>query len=434
MPTAVAFTARAPARGARGRARRAGGGSVRMRARTRAPGRRAARASAAAMPARIRSSAPRTAPVPRSSSRSPTAAQVPLERGTQSSLRGRSATRPGRCTGPGRRPSRAAARYVTASTNVGPSPRARAADTLADGPYTASTSVTVDADGRHPVPDRLVGQASRLPSAPRAVVEIAHWLLLQTRTSGAFDHRRDVRALVERALGRGPVAEEHARQPCPPLEPKPPGEPRRVRHLGGDRHADRRDTISAGFHQPDGWPRHHDSMVAAGSPRSSPIGRLPVAREDPVALLERVHDARLDRLVTPEDRVRADAALAVVDDRPLVVGAQQDERAMEREERRRRDPHTAVGLAVDADDATQPLARRAGLGLRTSEVKQRCSFQSNVCADAERPAYDGVKYRFLSSRRVDHVACKTVARTNPRLEHVGSPCGRVGAKLVQLCP
>ena len=28
---------------------------------------------------------------------------------------------------------------------------------------------------------------------------------------------------------------------------------------------------SAGFHQPDGWPRHHERIVAGGMPRSSPI-------------------------------------------------------------------------------------------------------------------------------------------------------------------
>ena len=28
---------------------------------------------------------------------------------------------------------------------------------------------------------------------------------------------------------------------------------------------------SAGFHQPDGWPRHHCRIVSAGMPRTSPI-------------------------------------------------------------------------------------------------------------------------------------------------------------------
>jgi len=45
--------------------------------------------------------------------------------------------------------------------------------------------------------------------------------------------------------------------------------------------------------------------------------RLTVGREDPVVVLEREGRARLDRLVVPEDRVRADPALPVVDHRPL---------------------------------------------------------------------------------------------------------------------
>ena len=91
-------------------------------------------------------------------------------------------------------------------------------------------------------------------------------------------------------------------------------------------------------------------------PAQEPDRRLAVAREDPVAPLERVDRAGLDRLVAPEDRVRPDPALAVVDDRPLVVRPQQDERAMEREQRVVVEPgEPPVGLAVDPDHARQPL-------------------------------------------------------------------------------
>src|SRR5204863_8947577 len=57
--------------------------------------------------------------------------------------------------------------------------------------------------------------------------------------------------------------------------------------------------------------------------------RVPVAREDPVLALERVDGAHLHRLVVPEERVRADAALPVVDERALVVRPQQDELPVE---------------------------------------------------------------------------------------------------------
>ena len=67
-------------------------------------------------------------------------------------------------------------------------------------------------------------------------------------------------------------------------------------------------------------------------------------------------EAGVDRLVAAVDRIGADPALAVVDDRPLVVRAQQDERPVDREERlvvEALDP--AVGLAVDPDHAGQTL-------------------------------------------------------------------------------
>ncbi len=99
-------------------------------------------------------------------------------------------------------------------------------------------------------------------------------------------------------------------------------------------------------------------------PAQEPDRRLAVRREDPVALLEREHRARLHRLVVPEDRVRADAALAVVDDRALVVRAQQDEVAIEREQLVRAE---TLDLAVRnrlavADDAAQIPLRRAAPG------------------------------------------------------------------------
>ena len=82
---------------------------------------------------------------------------------------------------------------------------------------------------------------------------------------------------------------------------------------------------------------------------------LAVGREDPVAALESEHGARLHRLVVPEDRVRADAALPVVDDRALVVGAQQDEVAVQLEQLVGAEPvDLTVGNGVTvADDAAQ---------------------------------------------------------------------------------
>src|SRR5262249_7379395 len=86
--------------------------------------------------------------------------------------------------------------------------------------------------------------------------------------------------------------------------------------------------------------------------------RLAVAREDPVLVGERMHRAGLHRLVVPEDRIRPDPALTVVDDRALVVGAEQDERAVDGEELVGTE---AVDLALLVDHAPQLVFIRSYL-------------------------------------------------------------------------
>ena len=114
----------------------------------------------------------------------------------------------------------------------------------------------------------------------------------------------------------------------------------------------------AGLRTGDRLPNETDLAARLGisKPTQQADRRVAVARKDPVALLERVYDARLDRLVPAEDRVRADASLAVVHDRALVVGAEEDERAVDGEQCLVVEPvHAAVGLAVEADHAAQAL-------------------------------------------------------------------------------
>src|SRR4029453_5633724 len=80
--------------------------------------------------------------------------------------------------------------------------------------------------------------------------------------------------------------------------------------------------------------------------------------EDPVGVLERVRSADLHRLVAPEDRVRADPALTVVDDGALVVGPQQDEPAVQLEQVVLREPlDLAVGDALAVADHSPKVAR-----------------------------------------------------------------------------
>jgi hypothetical protein len=69
-----------------------------------------------------------------------------------------------------------------------------------------------------------------------------------------------------------------------------------------------------------------------------------------------VDEPGLDRLVAAVDGVGADAALAVVDDGALVVGAQQDERPVDLEERRVVEPLDApIGLSPVADHPPETL-------------------------------------------------------------------------------
>ena len=81
-----------------------------------------------------------------------------------------------------------------------------------------------------------------------------------------------------------------------------------------------------------------------------------------IAVVERAHGADLHRLVPPEDGVGADASLAVIDERALVVGPQQDQRAVEVEQKSLVD---AVELAIRrvavADDAPQVALGRDDL-------------------------------------------------------------------------
>ena len=86
-----------------------------------------------------------------------------------------------------------------------------------------------------------------------------------------------------------------------------------------------------------------------------PDRRLAVRREDPVAILEREHGSRLQCLVVPEDRVRADPPLAVVHDGTLVVCPQEHEVAVQGEKLVTAEAVdlTVRDLLAVADDATQ---------------------------------------------------------------------------------
>ena len=122
-----------------------------------------------------------------------------------------------------------------------------------------------------------------------------------------------------------------------------------------DRHADRRDVVVGRVPPPRRMAAPPVQDRRGRHAAQEPDRRLAIAREDPVDVVERVHRAGLHRLVIPEDRVRPDAALTVVDERPLVVRPQQHHRAIEVEQLLLAEP---VDLAILVDDAAQVRARR----------------------------------------------------------------------------
>ena len=165
---------------------------------------------------------------------------------------------------------------------------------------------------------------------------------------------------MERALRRRPVAEVRDRDPVLALQRRPPRVADGVRYVRRDRDADRRDAVLLRVPPARRMAAPPGEDGRDGHPAQEPDRRLAVAREDPVALLERERRAGLHRLVVPEDRVRPDAALAVVHDRALVVRPQEHEVAIEREQLVAAESvHLAVrdGRAV-TDHATQAPIRR----------------------------------------------------------------------------
>src|SRR4051795_3267413 len=189
----------------------------------------------------------------------------------------------------------------------------------------------VDAHARHPVADGLVGKSlgARLRLERRRDRPL---VVVAEENQRRLHDRREVGALVEGALARRAVAEVGDRDGRVALQLLAPGDAGGVRDVGRDRHADRGDAVVRRIPPPGGMTPPPVENGARRHPAQQPDRRLAIAGEDPVVTGERVHRADLHGLVIPEDRVRADPALAVVDDRALVVGSEEDERAMDREQ------------------------------------------------------------------------------------------------------
>src|SRR3954453_21210070 len=120
-----------------------------------------------------------------------------------------------------------------------------------------------------PLPTALSASVSAAVWADSGV-EIAHWLLLQKRTSGAritaaklapsWNDPSEVAPSPKYAIAQA----GSSRSFFPHARPAACGT---CIAMGTQIEATFQ---SSGFHQPAGWPRHHESTVEAGIPRSSP--------------------------------------------------------------------------------------------------------------------------------------------------------------------
>src|SRR5207244_11190498 len=93
------------------------------------------------------------------------------------------------------------------------------------------------------------------------------------------------------------------------------GESGGVRDMRPDRHADRGYAELGRVPPASRMAAPPMENGARRDPAQQPYCRLAIARKDPILVGERMYRPRLHRFVVPEDRVRADPALAVVDDR-----------------------------------------------------------------------------------------------------------------------
>src|SRR5262245_46919224 len=102
-------------------------------------------------------------------------------------------------------------------------------------------------------------------------VEIAHWLLLQKRTTGAFMTPAKVNPSWNAPSEVAPSPKSVSATQSSPLSADPHAKPTACGiwvAIGTQMEA----TLnSAGFHQPAGCPLHHERTVETGIPRRSPM-------------------------------------------------------------------------------------------------------------------------------------------------------------------
>src|SRR5437763_14613258 len=102
-------------------------------------------------------------------------------------------------------------------------------------------------------------------------VEIAHWLLLQTKTAGAFITAARLTPSWNEPSLVAPSPKNAIATTSSPFSFFPHASPAACGTCVATGTQIDAMFQSAGFHQPDGWPRHHCSTVSAGIPRTRPI-------------------------------------------------------------------------------------------------------------------------------------------------------------------
>ena len=233
---------------------------------------------------------------------------------------------------------------------------ARALDRLARRLVDGEHVEPVDAHARHPVADRLVGQALGRGSAPPAASRSPTGCCCSSRTSGAPVTAARFAPSWNEPSEVAPSPKYAIAQAFSPRSFLPHASPAACGTCVADRDADRGDVVVGRVPPAGGVAAPPGQHGRGGHPAQEPDRRLAVAGEDPVVVVERVGGAGLDRLVVPEDRVGADPALAVVDDRALVVRPQQHERAVQLDE-------IVVGEALDL-----PVGDRVAVADHAPEV------------------------------------------------------------------
>src|SRR5919197_5631695 len=121
-----------------------------------------------------------------------------------------------------------------------------------------------------PYPTALSASVSAAVCADSGV-EIAHWLLLQKRISGARVTAAKFAPSWNEPSEVAPSPKKTIAQQRSPFSFFPQASPAACGTcvpIGTQIDAT---LYSSGFHQPAGWPRHQESTVAGGIPRSRPI-------------------------------------------------------------------------------------------------------------------------------------------------------------------